>query len=151
MGPKGDKGDPGLGFRGSWNPFGDYGVGFVVEHAGSSWVSTQYACCGDEPGVSDKWSLLAAKGTDGQAGAPGISGLEIVKQDGNITPGNSGNVIATCPTGKKAIAGGFDGSPMAAFASIPYSGDQKWLAEFEPNPYGTTVTVSVYAICAVVQ
>jgi len=150
VGPKGDKGDPGLRYRASWNPYGDYLQGDVVAKDGSSWVATGYACCGDEPGVSDKWSLLAAKGIDGQAGAPGISGFEIVTHDFAIPPGNGGLVIATCPAGKRAIAGGFDGL-LAAEASIPYEGDQKWLAQFLPNPYATPVTVTAYAICAVVQ
>src|SRR3954449_6308728 len=64
-GPKGDKGDPGLRFRGTWNQFVDYLSGDVVQHGGSSWVATEFACCGAGPGVSDKWSVLAAAGASG--------------------------------------------------------------------------------------
>ena len=74
VGPKGDKGDPGLRYRASWNPYGDYPPGDVVTRDGSSWVATQYTCCGDEPGVSDNWSLLAAKGDQGDPGQAGPAG-----------------------------------------------------------------------------
>src|SRR3954454_2017829 len=61
----GAKGDPGLRFRGAWNQFVDYSSGDVVQLGGSSWVATESACCGAEPGISGKWSVVAAAGASG--------------------------------------------------------------------------------------
>jgi hypothetical protein len=67
-GAQGPQGNPGLVFRGEWSQVGDYLPGSVVTRDGSSWVNTEYACCGSEPGVSGDWNLLAAKGDQGPAG-----------------------------------------------------------------------------------
>ena len=120
VGPKGDQGDPGLRYRGPWNPYGDYGATSVVEHSGSSWVSTQYACCGDEPGVSDKWSLLAAKGDQGPPGpdkqfTDRNTFYTVTSRHGatvDINYGQYGESTAACDQGELPVGGGLSQSGL---------------------------------------
>jgi hypothetical protein len=56
-------------------------------------------------------------------------------------------VTATCPTGKRVIAGGYVAPSVLDTASLSRpEGDSGWLVEFKSN--GGTGEASVYAICA---
>lgn len=65
-GPKGDKGDPGLVWRGAWRRGTDYAPDDAVEHKGSSYVAIA-ASTGSEP-PAGSWDLLAKRGDDGMPG-----------------------------------------------------------------------------------
>jgi Collagen triple helix repeat (20 copies) len=154
VGPKGDKGDPGLRFMGSWNPFGDYDVGTVVEHAGSSWVSNQYACCGDEPGVSDKWSLLAAKGDQGPPGPDKqftdkntfYSVTSRYSDPVNIAFGSYGEATAACDSGELPVGGGFSVNEVVRVLES-HLGPTGWYVRVV-NSVGGTGTLTAYVVCA---
>jgi hypothetical protein len=139
VGPKGDKGDPGMRFRGTWNQFVDYASGDIVQHGGSSWTATEYACCGAEPGVSDTWSLLAAAGA---------SGWEIQTQFISVGPLGGKSVSAPCSAGKHVLGGGYNGAGSIEIReSRPDDGGTGWrVTEFNPDR-NATITSLVYAIC----
>jgi hypothetical protein len=101
-------------------------------------------CAGSETALN--WS---------QTGPPGLSGLERVQADSGVSiqPGDTATVLAQCPTGKKAIAGGF---VNIAWTNIVVSRSQQsgdstgWTTTFA-NPSATPGSGGTgYAICAVV-
>jgi hypothetical protein len=87
------------------------------------------------------------KGDTGATGAPGVSGLQVViKASPSIAPGASGHANATCPAGKKAIAGG--GTTEAdtpVIESFP-AGDE-WIVSVR-NDTGSPVILDTFAVCA---
>ena len=105
-----------------------------------------------------------------QAGAPGVSGHEIVTETkffDETVLGIFERMTVTCPEGKKVLGGG--GSLIYGPGADPFLegvtfgpgdvrqsfpvGDTGWLAVFsvENNPGPEPFTVSVYAICATVS
>ena len=104
------------------------------------------------------YSCEGPTGPGGAAGSPGISGLQI-KQLQGTAPGNSVgggnlNIRVECPTGTKAIAGGFsadgDGSQfVAAYQSYPIS-PTAWQVSVH-NGYVGPIAVTAYATCVVVS
>ncbi len=55
----------GLEFKGVWNAATDYRRGDVALAGGSSWIAV-VPTCGNKPGSSDAWRLLAQRGRDGK-------------------------------------------------------------------------------------
>jgi hypothetical protein len=155
VGPQGDQGDPGLRYRGPWNPYGDYAATSVVEHSGSSWVSTQYACCGDEPGVSDKWSLLAAKGEQGPPGpdkqfTDRNTFYTVTSRQGgtvNVADGEYGQATAACDAGELPVGGGFSKSGIRLDVLESHLGPTGWYVRAFAE-YGGAGTLTAYVVCA---
>ena len=86
----------------------------------------------------------------GQPGTPGpaaVAAYEIINTHETLPLNGSIEVTATCPTGKRVIAGGYVAASVldTASSSRP-EGDKGWLVEFKSN--GGTGEASVYAICA---
>jgi len=70
-GEKGDTGDIGVDWQGSWSA-GSYTANQAVSHNGSSWIATTTTT--EEPSISaTDWDLIALKGTDG-AGSGDVIG-----------------------------------------------------------------------------
>jgi hypothetical protein len=91
-----------------------------------------------------------APGPQGQPATPGpaaVAAYEIINTDKTLPLNGSIEVTATCPTGKRVIAGGYVApSVLDAASSSRPEGDKGWLVEFKSN--GGTGEASVYAICA---
>jgi hypothetical protein len=91
-----------------------------------------------------------APGPQGQLGTPGpasVTGYEIINTHETLPLNGSIEVTATCPTGKRVIAGGYVAASVldTASSSRP-EGESGWRVEFKSN--GGTGEASVYAICA---
>jgi hypothetical protein len=100
-------------------------------------------------------------GPAGPAGPPGpaggLSGYQLVTNQGNIGPGG-GSINAVCPAGKQVLGGGYSGFYSSASAYAPYfSGPigtfmngayvyDRWRVNF-PNPRTTSYPADVYAVC----
>jgi hypothetical protein len=139
-GAKGDRGDPGLRFRGTWNQFADYASGDVVQRGGSSWVATESACCGAEPGVSDSWSLLAAGGA---------TGWEVRSTAGVLLgPRQGRGELVECPAGKRAIGGAYNASfNVNVNVSAPSPSGDGWQFEVVNLSSESQASVSLSVIC----
>src|SRR6266545_892609 len=61
-------------------------------------------------------------GPPGEPGAAGISGYEIVVQSVEIPGNQSGGLFVQCPSGKKALSGGFFGPNFNVTQSRPVFG-----------------------------
>ena len=94
-----------------------------------------------------------ATGPQGQPGTPGpagIVGYEIINTHETLPLNGSIEVTATCPTGKRVIAGGYVApSVLDTASSSRPEGDKGWRVEFKSN--GGKGDASVYAICASVS
>jgi hypothetical protein len=105
-----------------------------------------------DPGPQGEQGEKGDKGDPGQtgpAGAPGLSGLEVVS--GKIVPasGNGAIAVADCPSGKKAIAGGYSGLGVEIISSAVRPGGYGWIVA--ANPTGQGATVVAQAVCAYVS
>jgi collagen type VII alpha len=117
-GPQGPHGDPGApGATGSPGASGPVGMTFqnawtatvyapndVVTLLGETWIATSATIATDVPGISAKWSLVAAKGDTGATGATGPVGP--TGPQGVIGPtGPQGFIGLTGSTGAKGDTG----------------------------------------------
>lgn len=82
QGPQGPQGTPGPAgadavweFRGAFNPLDSYAVGDIVTYAGQTWYCIVASGPSSTPG-SGNWTLLAAKGSQGDIGPQGIQGIQ---------------------------------------------------------------------------
>jgi hypothetical protein len=62
---EGPPGPVGLTWRGEWDTETTYAERDAVSHQGSAYIAMAATATGDEPGVSNKWHLIAAKGEAG--------------------------------------------------------------------------------------
>jgi hypothetical protein len=89
-------------------------------------------------------------GPQGQPGTPGpagVAGYEIINTHGTLPLNGSIEVTATCPAGKRVIAGGYVApSVLDTASSSRPEGDNGWRVEFKSN--GGNGDASAYAICA---
>lgn len=105
------------------------------------------------PGVAGP---AGAAGAAGAQGAPGLSGLEVVQSTTDADGGDKKNAAITCPSGKKAIAGGANivgtttdqGGPFI-LRSAP-SGDTQWAVSANESSefQGGSWALRVFAVCA---
>jgi hypothetical protein len=91
------------------------------------------------------------KGDRGPAGSAGISGYKVVLSNGiTLNPGQTASAIAVCPTGQKAIGGGFNGSSGAVVTfSETDATYTTWIAKAH-NDAATQGWIQAMAICATV-
>jgi len=162
LGPQGLKGDTGAagaaGAQGAEGPQGPQGVAGPQGPAGPQGA---VGAAGPQ-GAQGPAGLTGPAGPQGPAGSNGISGYERVIGDSGalqIGAGISSYVLATCPAGKKAIAGGHELTSIGAQGlnvtmSAPYeNGVSGWRVSFRN---GTTnsmsnVQVKAHVTCAFVQ
>ncbi|WKD36649.1 hypothetical protein [Streptomyces xanthophaeus] len=86
----------------------------------------------------------------GDKGGSGITGYEVVRQEGAVVEPNAfEQVVATCPAGKKVIGGGFvgNGAKLLTIRSFPGSGNTSWIVTVQ-NTDTVPLGFSAYAICA---
>ena len=117
-------------------------------------VNSAANCKANETALT--WNQTGPQGVPGPAGATGPSGLsgyEVINniQNGALQVGGNVDLVATCPTGKKVLGGGYvvpsvsDTAPL----SRPEPGNTAWRVSFHSN--GGSGAVSVYVICAFVN
>jgi hypothetical protein len=101
-----------------------------------------------DPGAS---GAKGDKGDRGPAGPAGISGYKVVLSNGmTLNPGQTASAIAVCPTGQKAIGGGFNGSSGAVVTwSMTDANHETWAATAH-NDAATQGWIQAAAICATV-
>ena len=90
-------------------------------------------------------------GDRGPAGPSGISGYRVYLSNSmTLNPGKTASAIAVCPTGKKALGGGFQLSPgaTATFSSTGANNDA-WIVEAR-NDSAVQGWVQAVVICATV-
>jgi hypothetical protein len=116
----------------------------------SGCTSAETALTWNQTGPAGTPGPQGAPGPQGQPGAPGpasTAGYEIINTHETLPLNGSIEVTATCPTGKRVIAGGYVApSVLDTASSSRPEGDKGWRVEFKSN--GGTGDASVYAICA---
>lgn len=170
-----------LTWRGEWNSGAEYTEGDLVTQDGT-WVALE-ANSGVSPtdcGTEGRcvWDLLAApsgppgpegprgppgekgdRGDAGPTGPSGISGYQIVSTTTHIAPQADGFGSASCPTGKKLLAGGYNSDGPIPMVNGPLrrltpsgfaTADDRWLIYAFNGDVFSGKNVTVFAICAVV-
>lgn len=96
------------------------------------------------------------KGSKGDTGAPGLSGYEIVSKNNAVTTAGFNSATVTCPTGKRALGGGFStvgpyGADAGPFPihSFPTGNGAGWQFLVGRSP-AASWTETFYVICATV-
>jgi hypothetical protein len=75
-----------------------------------------------------------------------VSGYEVVHNRGNLPRNGRIVVVATCPTGKRAISGGYSTPTPADTTDFSNpEGNNAWKVSFKSN--GGSGNASVYAVC----
>jgi hypothetical protein len=134
-GDRGDRGGPGP--QGPQGPQGQQGPQGVQGPQGA-------------PGAAGPRGAAGPQGAPGSAGRPGVSGLErvaaFIEGSGPTAVG-----LAACPTGKKALAGGYT-FPLGnapAIVDRPLADLNGWEVELAlPQGWTGVWTLEVYAVCA---
>ena len=99
--------------------------------------------CGNTGTAGRSWP----SGPTGHTGPAAVAAYEIINTHETLPLNGSIEVTATCPTGKRVIAGGYVApSVLDTASSSRPEGDKGWLVEFKSN--GGMGEASVYAICA---
>jgi hypothetical protein len=93
-----------------------------------------------------------AKGDKGDPGANGVSGYqEVTGPDKTLSVGQSGLSTANCPSGKKAVGGGYNGTVFLALdEEMPINGGSGWFVHAK-NVDTVPGYFHAYAICATVD
>ncbi|CAB4941387.1 unannotated protein [freshwater metagenome] len=91
-----------------------------------------------------------APGAPGAAGAPGISGYQIVTASVVIPANEGGEVVATCPAGKKVLsaAGELQGAYTGTAVNLDLSATKA--TAYAANYFDTADTLTIDVVCAVV-
>jgi len=96
---------------------------------------------------------MGLQGPQGQQGAPGVSGYQIVTALVSLSPGQEATLGVVCPAGKSVLGGGGN-TLLTAFVlarSFPSSADA-WEIRFRNvGPGAQLGNIEAHAICAVVQ
>jgi hypothetical protein len=91
------------------------------------------------------------RGDKGDKGDPGPSGLQLADRTVTAAANSFGGESASCPAGKRAIAGGgHAGGLVFIQSSEPIGNGTGWLTRWR-NTTGSAVSVTTYAICATVS
>ena len=167
MGPAGPVGPSGAtgatGAAGAVGPMGPEGRVGPVGPAGPAGAAGATGAMGPAGPAGPAGAAGAAgpMGPMGPMGPAGVSGLQVVSAYAFPVPTNvaafaSATATATCPAGKVAIGGGFEGSGdawfMYLYASYP-SAPNAWTVSLKNRDTSAknSVQVRVYAVCAAAQ
>lgn len=92
-----------------------------------------------------------APGAAGAAGAPGISGYQIVTASVVILANDAGEVVGTCPAGKKVLsaAGELTGAYIGTAIDLDLSATKA--TAYAENYFDTADTLVIDVVCAVVS
>jgi hypothetical protein len=102
----------------------------------------------NKSGATGVQGIAGPKGEAGLQGSPGSSGYEQTYDQETTDSSGNGSAEADCPSGKVAIAGGYEltgPKPMVPLRSAPASDGSGWVVDVADGP---TQTFSAYAICA---
>jgi hypothetical protein len=102
IGAKGDKGDPGLVWRGEWQqiPHNYVGGQDVVSYNGSSYIKLGDGNSGSSPDVDTaRWAPVALKGADGSGGGGSGNGWQITSGSYSVSVADSGVVTMATSRG----------------------------------------------------
>jgi hypothetical protein len=138
-GPQGPKGDPGP--QGIQGVKGDPGPQGVKGDPGPQGIQ----------GVKGDPGPKGIQGVKGDPGPPGISGYEVVYKSISIAAGYSwGPSVVWCPSGKKALAGGWYSLPPETYIydSLPQSPQMNGWRFYLHNDWGYDDTANLYVVCA---
>jgi hypothetical protein len=144
-GAKGDKGDPGpvgLTWRGSYASGINYALNDAVAWQGQSWLSIAASNSGNTPDASPAWwTLLAAQGLQGPAGAAGALGPQGPRGLQGVA-GPTGATGLQGPAGPQGEAGArfvgaYDSSVNYALHDVVTSGGSSWISVVTSN-HGNT-------------
>jgi hypothetical protein len=93
--------------------------------------------------------LQGPKGDKGDPGAKGVSGYqEVTGPDKTLSVGQAGLSTANCPTGKRAVGGGYDGTVLLALdENMPINSGSGWFVHAK-NVDSVPGYFHAYAICA---
>ena len=87
------------------------------------------------------------QGAPAPSGPAGISGYEIINTVGTLPLNGTVELVATCPSGKRVLGGGYVVPSAADTAPLSRpDGDNAWRVDFKSN--GGSGDASVYAVCA---
>lgn len=107
------------------------------------------------PGPTGPQGIQGVKGDKGDPGAQGIPGPAYtpavfhVVNTTSLPPGETTTVVAQCPSGMIAVAGGFNtGTEITVIASYSVADYTSWRAKFY-NPTSTATSGTTYANCMV--
>ena len=134
---------------GAIGPEGVMGVAGPIGPAGPQGPKGPVGPAGPQ-GETGPLGPAGAKGSSGAAGPNGVVGIEVVKVTEPhdwITVDHS--LEATCPAGKKVIAGGYSVAPNVGRVteSRPEPDDKSWYI-YVDRLGGNSPDITVYAICA---
>jgi hypothetical protein len=95
------------------------------------------------------------KGDTGAAGAPGVSGYFIQSASASLAAGEEKKVVATCPTGKTVLGGGYSGvgnllETSESHPAGPIPLVNQWVVVAKNVEISNTILL-VYAICANIE
>ncbi len=143
-GPVGPAGAQGLTFQGGWSQNASYAHGDAVSYQGASYVSTTGGNQGNLPAAnSPVWTLLAAAGQDGAAGAMGTQGA-------TGAAGMNGAAGAAGPAGAPGLnfrGGWMSGSSYAALDGVTFAGSM-WIALAASTGVEPDQNASLWAVLA---
>lgn len=140
-GAKGDQGDPGPAgaealwtFRGAYSGGAAYAVGDVATFNGQLWyrLNSNGGNVGDTPSEGTFWTLLAAKGDQGDVGPQGIQGPAGAKGDQGDT-GPQGIQGIQGPAGAKGDQG--DVGPQGPAGTTTWAGITDKPSTFSPSAH----------------
>ena len=120
----------------------------------SSTVEAQTPAPQGPAGPQGPQGPVGPAGPPGPQGPAGISGYQVVTATLNIPPSTTGYGFAQCPNGKRAIGGGFTQNTapgVSVQASYPDPNEPVFWMVGASNPNANARTVTIYAICAMVN
>jgi hypothetical protein len=134
----------------SWNQSGAQGAQGEAGLQGSQGIPGPQGAAGPS-GTEGPQGTAGSQGPQGVPGAPGpagVAGYEIVNTHGTLPANGTVQVVATCPSGKRVLGGGYVAPSASDTAPLSRpEGDSGWRVDFKSN--GGSGDASVYAICAV--
>ena len=88
------------------------------------------------------------------SGPSGLTGYQVVVQLGNLSAQEQKTFIVLCPTGKKALGGGFSGTEtsLQVFENRPISDGTGWLFSAKSAwLLPSSIQANVYVVCGYAQ
>jgi hypothetical protein len=158
QGEKGDRGEKGE--KGDRGEKGEQGLQGLQGERGLQGLQGEQGLQGLQ-GTQGTQGIQGIQGIPGPPGASGVGGLESANTLFPATPQNIGGgevweVSASCPTGKRVIAGGYEllfNAILLQPIMSKATSDTTWTVKFR-NPVSSpqpNMQVRVYAVCAVVN
>ncbi|MGB8215763.1 MAG: hypothetical protein WCE94_00515 [Candidatus Methanoperedens sp.] len=152
IGPQGLKGDTGA--TGATGATGPQGIKGDTGATGATGAIGPQGLKGDtgDTGATGATGAVGPQGVKGDTGSPGISGYERVSNSGGCGVAQRCTVSVGCPSNKKVLGGGVEGSgynvfPPGVIRSWP-SSESVWSGELTNNEPFVGITVTTWAVCA---